>query len=284
MTTYAVTGSSGQLGHLIVEHLLSRGTAASDIVAIARTTDKVADLAERGVTVRHGDYDAPESLDTALEGVDRLVLVSASEPGKRLPQHQAVIAAAEKAGVSRIVYTSLLKASDTSNPLAPEHAATEEALAASAIPATILRNSWYIENYTAQIPGYLSQGAITTATANARLSAATRSDYAEAAAVAALQDADGATYELGGDTFTMTNLAEAITTATNTDVRHHLVSVDELVGGMVQGAGMDEGTARFWASVDASIAKGELETDSTDLADLIGHEPTSMQDAVRAAL
>ena len=284
MTTYAVTGSSGQLGHLIVEHLLSRGTAASDIVAIARTTDKVADLAERGVTVRHGDYDAPESLDSALEGVDRLVLVSASEPGKRLPQHQAVIAAAEKAGVRRIVYTSLLKASDTSNPLAPEHVATEEALAASSIPATILRNSWYLENYTGQIPGYLAQGAITTATANARLSAATRSDYAEAAAVALLQEAEGATYELGGDTFTMTNLAEAITTAANTDVRHHLVSVDELVGGMVQGAGMDEGTARFWASVDASIAKGDLETDSTDLADLIGHEPTSMQDAVRAAL
>lgn len=284
MTTYAVTGASGQLGHLIVDHLLARDVPAGDIVAIARTESKAADLAERGVTVRHGDYDDDASLEAALAGVDRVVLVSASEPGKRLPQHQAVIAAAEKAGVGRIVYTSLLKADSTSNPLAPEHVATEEALAASSIPATILRNSWYIENYTGQIPGYLAQGAITTATANARISAATRSDYAEAAAVALLQDTEGETYELGGDVFTMTNLAEAITTASNTDVRHHLVSVDELVGAMVQGAGLDEGTAQFWASVDASIAKGELETDSTDLADLIGHEPQSMQDAVRAAL
>ncbi|WP_084077062.1 SDR family oxidoreductase [Demequina sp. NBRC 110057] len=283
MTTYAVTGTSGRLGRLIVEHLLARDVAPSDIVAIARTESKVADLADKGVTVRHGDYDEPASLDAALAGVDRLVLVSASEPGKRLPQHQAVIAAAEKAGVSRILYTSILGADTTTNPLAGEHVATEEALAASAIPATILRNSWYYENYTAQIPQYLANGAITTATNNARISAATRSDYAEAAAAAALQDAEGKVYELGAEPFTMTNLAETLTTATDTDVRHHAVSVDELVGGMVQ-AGLDEGTARFWAGVDASIAKGDLVTESTDLADLIGHEPTRMKDAVLAAL
>lgn len=283
MTTYAVTGASGQLGHLIVEHLLARGIAPADVVAIARTESKVADLAERGVTVRHGDYDDAASLDTALEGVDRLVLVSASEPGKRLPQHQAVITAAQKAGVSRILYTSLLAADTTTNPLAGEHVATEEALAASPIPATILRNSWYFENYTAQIPQYLADGAITTATNNARISAATRSDYAEAAAAAAISDVEGKVYELGAAPFTMTNFAEVLTSVTNTDVRHHAVSVDELVGGMVQ-AGLDEGTARFWAGVDASIAKGDLVTESTDLADLIGHEPTSLEDAVRAAL
>ncbi|GMA36622.1 hypothetical protein GCM10025876_28260 [Demequina litorisediminis] len=195
MTTYAVTGASGRTGHLIVEHLLARGIAPADVVAIARTESKVADLGERGVTVRHGDYDDAASLDTALEGVDRLVLVSASEPGKRLPQHQAVITAAQKAGVSRILYTSLLAADTTTNPLAGEHVATEEALAASPIPATILRNSWYFENYTAQIPQYLADGAITTATNNARISAATRSDYAEAAAAAAISDVEGKVYE-----------------------------------------------------------------------------------------
>uniref|UniRef100_UPI0025ED77F3 NAD(P)H-binding protein n=1 Tax=uncultured Demequina sp. TaxID=693499 RepID=UPI0025ED77F3 len=160
MTTYAVTGASGQLGRKIVHALLDLHLSPFDVIALARDTDKVEDLAALGVRVRAADYDAPETLSSALEGVDRLVLVSGSEVGKRAQQHAAVLAAAEAAGVQRIAYTSLLKADTTTLGLAPEHVATEKALAASPIETTFLRNSWYTENYTAQIQGYVERGAI----------------------------------------------------------------------------------------------------------------------------
>lgn len=282
MTTIAVTGASGQLGHLVVDSLIARGVAPSSIVAIARTTAKAADLAERGVDVRHGDYDQPDTLDAALAGVDRLVLVSASEVGKRVAQHAAVIAAAERAGVERIVYTSLLRADATSNPLAPEHAATEQALAASPIPATVLRNSWYLENYTGQIPTYTATGTVLGATAGATIAAASRADYAEAAAAAALAPEAGGTHELAGTRFTLDDLAAAVAAATGTPVAHSDVSVEQLTA-TFQEVGMDAGTAGFWAAVDASIAKGELDTDSDALERLIGRPATSLAEAVAAA-
>lgn len=284
MTTFAVTGTSGHLGRLIVESMLARGVAAADIVAIARTTAKVSDLAERGVQVRFGDYKDAASLDAALDGVTRLVLVSSSEVGKRSAQHAAVIDAAERAGVSRIVYTSILKADTSTLGLAPEHVETEAALRASAIPATVLRNSWYLENYTGQIGQYVATGTLLGATGGARLTAGTRSDFADAAAVAAIQDDEGATYEIGGVAFTFDELASTVTAVTGTTVTHRDVSVDELSSTLQEAAGMDAGTAGFWASVDASIARGDLFTESTDLERLIGRPPVSLESAVRAAI
>ncbi|MDN4479146.1 NAD(P)H-binding protein [Demequina lignilytica] len=283
MTTYAVTGASGQLGEKIVRALLDLHLSPFDVVALARDTDKVEELAALGVRTREADYDRPETLATALEGVDRLVLVSASEPGRRLPQHVAVIEAAEAAGVSRIVYTSILKADTTSNALAPEHLATEERLTASPIETVALRNSWYIENYTGQVPGYVERGAIVGATDGAVISAATRQDFAEAAAAAVTADAVKPVYELAGVDFTLADLAATVTAASGTEVTYTNVTVDQLAAGMVE-AGLDEGTAGFWASIDASIAQGDLQTGSTDLVQLIGRAPTSLEAAVKAAV
>lgn len=282
MTTIAVTGSTGHLGRLIVESLLERDVPAHDIVAIARTPEKAADLTQRGVQVRQADYSDPDSLPAALDGVDRLVLVSGSEMGQRAVQHANVITAAEAAGVSRIVYTSVLKADSTSLGLAPEHLATEQALAASSIPATVLRNSWYLENYTSQVEMYTSTGSIVGATGGAALTAGTRADFAEAAAVAALQDAEDVTYEIGGVSFTMEDLAAAVTAATGVEVAYVDMTVAELAATFEQ-ADMDAATAGFWASIDGSIAAGDLHTHATDLADLIGRQPTSLIDAVTRA-
>jgi len=282
MTTYAVTGTSGQFGRFAVEALIARGVAPTDIVAIARTTDKVADLATRGVTVRHGDYDDAASLDAALAGVDRLLLVSSNEFGKRAEQHAAVIAAAERAEVSHLAYTSILGAPTTSNPIAGEHVATEATLAESSIPTTLLRNSWYFENYTVQIGQYTASGAILGATQNEKISAATRADYADAAAVALIAAKAGAIYELGGPTFTLTDLAAAVSSATGTTVEYRDMTVPELTAAF-EGFGMDAGTASTFAGVDGSIAKGELFTDSGDLETLIGRAPVSLADAVAEA-
>jgi NAD(P)H dehydrogenase (quinone) len=176
-----------------------------------------------------------------------------------------------------------LGATTTSNPLAGEHVATEAALAASSIPFTLLRNSWYVENYTSQIGQYTTTGAILGATENAILSAATRADFAAAAAVALIAAKAGSVYELGGPSFTLTDLAEAITSATGTTVEYRDVTVAELATAY-EGFGMDAGTAGFFAAVDGSIAKGELFTDSGDLESLIGHKATALADAVAAAV
>ncbi|WP_129788639.1 SDR family oxidoreductase [Promicromonospora panici] len=283
MTTYAVTGASGPFGRLVVEELLSRGVPASDVVAIVRTPSKVADLAERGVQVREGDYSRPETLPAALAGVQRLLLVSGSEIGSRVAQHTAVIDAAKAAGVERIAYTSILKAGNTSNPLAGEHEATEAALRACGIPVTLLRNGWYFENYTSQLGQYLERGEIVGATAGGKVSAAARADFAAAAAAALLTDDDGdAVHELGGPAFTFDELAATVSDVTGTKVAPRDLSVEEYAAALEQ-VGLDAGTAGFVAGLDASIAAGDLETDSEDLARLLGRPFTPLADVVRAA-
>ncbi|GAB4085211.1 SDR family oxidoreductase [Myceligenerans cantabricum] len=283
MTTYAVTGATGHLGRLVVEELLSRGVPASDLVAIVRTPGKAADLAERGVQVREADYGLPETLPGALAGVERLLLVSGSEVGARVAQHTAVIDAARAAGAQRIVYTSILNADDTSNPLAGEHQATEQALRASGVPITLLRNGWYTENYTGRLGEYLERGEILGATAGGKVSAAPRADFAAAAATALLSD-DGAevVHELGGESFGFAELAATISEVTGTEVVYRDVPGPEYVAELQQ-AGLDAGTAGFVAALDATIAVGDLATDSEDLVRLLGRPATPLADVVRAA-
>ncbi|MFD2795085.1 SDR family oxidoreductase [Promicromonospora vindobonensis] len=282
MTVYAVTGATGHLGRLVVGELLSRGVPASDLVAVVRTPSKAADLAERGVQVREGDYSRPETLPTALAGVQRLLLISGSEPGGRVAQHTAVVDAAKAAGVERITYTSILKADDTTNPLAGEHQATEQVLRASGIPVTLLRNGWYTENYTEQLEQYLQRGEIVGAASDGKVSAAPRADFAAAAAAALLADEDGdVVHELGGPPFDFTELAATITDATGTKVAYRNLSVEDYQAEL-QEAGLDAGTAGFVAGIDASIAAGDLETDSDDLARLLGRPVTPLADAITA--
>lgn len=295
MTTYAVTGATGHLGRLVVEELLSRGVPATDVVAIARTPEKAADLAERGVQVREGDYDRPETLPAALDGVQRLLLVSGSEPGARVAQHTAVIDAAKAAGVGRIAYTSILNADDTTNPLAGEHQATEQVLRASGVPVTLLRNGWYTENYTDRLAEFAERGEIVGATGDGKVSAAPRADYAVAAAAALLADdsaADGTTdaaaapvvvvHELGGPAFAFTELASTISDVTGAPVAYRDLSAEAFAAELQQ-VGLDAGTAGFVAGIDASIAAGDLQTDSGDLVRLLGRPATPLADAVRAA-
>ena len=285
MPTIGVTGATGQLGRLVLTELLDRGVPAADLVALARTPAKAADLAARGVEVRAADYDDEPTLPAALAGVRTLLLISGSEPGRRVPQHRAVIQAAAAAGVGRIAYTSLLRADRTENALAPEHKATEETLAASGLGVTVLRNGWYIENYTGQLPTYLATGEIVDATGGARVAAATRADYAAAAAAVLTGDGHtGKVYELGGTPFTLAELARVVTEVTGTPVVERPVTTTELARILTQSAGMPAATAEFVARLDADAARGDLDTDSDDLPTLIGRPSTPLVDAVRAAV
>jgi NAD(P)H dehydrogenase (quinone) len=282
--TYVVTGATGHLGHLAVEALLDRGVAADAILATGRDTERVADLAARGVRVRRADYTDPSSLRGLFAGGDRVLFVSSSEVGARVAQHRAVIDAARDAGVGLLAYTSIANAESTRMRLAEEHQATEQALAESGVPFALLRNSWYLENYTAQLGSYVEHGAVLGSAGSGRVSAATRADYAEAAAaVLLLDDAAGTTCELGGDdAFTLAELAQAVG-----EVSHRTVTYQDLPGQayaqVLTQAGLPEPYAAILADSDLGVARGDLLVTSGDLSRLIGRPTTSMRDAVRAA-
>lgn len=285
MTTYLVTGASGQLGRLTVHALLARDITPSDVVATARDTDAVADLAELGVVVRRADYTDPTSLKEAFVGVDRALLVSSSAVGERVAQHANVIEAAKEAGVELLGYTSITHADTSEMALAQEHRQTEELLAASGLPVVLLRNSWYIENYTGQVATALQHGVVLGAAGAGRVSAATRADFAAAAAAALVgEDQAGRVYELGGDTaFTLAEYAATLSAESSTDVAYRDLSAAELTSALV-GAGLPEPYAALLADSDLGIARGELLADTGDLARLIGRPTTTPVEAIRAAL
>ncbi len=283
MTVYGVTAATGQLGRLIVTQLLDAGVPAADIVAIVRSPERATDLASRSVVVRRGDYSEPDTLSSAFTGVEVLMFISGSEVGQRVAQHGAVIDAAKAAGVSRIIYTSVLRADTTALVLAPEHRATEELLRASGLTYTILRNGWYLENYTRQLGDYLQRGVIVGATGDGPIAGAARADYAAAAVATMINDGhDNAIYELGGTRFTLTDLAQTVTDVTGTKVVHQDVTPAELIE-ILRKAGLDEGTAGFVAALDEGIARGDIDTDSDALATLVGRPLTTLKTTVRAA-
>ena len=280
MTTYAITGTTGHLGRLVVRELLARGVPATDVVALARTPEKATDL---GVPVRRADYSDPATLSEALAGVDVLLLVSGNEVGQRVAQHTNVVKAAEAAGVRRVAYTSIANADHSTNPLQPEHKATEDVLRASGLPFTILRDNWYLENYSAQLPRYLATGEVLGIDGTARIGAATRADMA-AAITAALLDpgTENATLELSGPPITLAGLAEAITDVTGTEVAYRDVTPEELTA-VLRGTGMDGATAGFAVALVESVARGDLDVRGDDLERLLGRPATTLADALRAA-
>lgn len=280
-----VTGASGQLGRSVIDHLLASGTPADAVVAGARTPSALAALADAGVRVRRVDYSDAASLPDALEGIDTLLLVSGNEFGHRVQQHRAVVGAAASAGVGRLVYTSAPHADATALELAADHAATEAILRESGVAFTVLRNGWYFENYTAQIPNYLELGAVVGSAADGRISGASRSELAEAAAVVLTTDGHaGRTYELGGDAhFTLAELAELVSDASGRTVTYQNVPEAELAA-ILTGAGLPAEVAAVFAQTDVAIRGGALLVETGDLARLIGRPTSTLADAVHAAL
>ena len=280
-----VTGATGQLGRLVIDSLLERGASTDSIVAGVRDESKAADIAARGIRIAVIDYGIPSTLTAALAGVDSVLLISSSEVGRRAAQHQTVIDAAAEAGVAKFVYTSAPKATTSDLVLAPEHKATEEAIAASGLPAVILRNNWYTENYARDLATAGETGVLAAGVGEGRVASASRKDFADAAAVVLLEDGHiGEVYELGGDVaWTYADLAAAFTEITGREVVYQQISFDEQLAALT-GAGLDEGTAGFVAALDAGIRDGALaETDGT-LARLIGRPTTPLIEGLRAAV
>jgi NAD(P)H dehydrogenase (quinone) len=283
--TIVVTGATGHLGKSIVEHLVARGVAPADIVAGGRSTEKLQALADSGVRTAVIDYTRPDTLTEALTGADTLILVSGSEVGQRVEQHRNAIDAAVAAGVTHLVYTSAPKADTSELVLAPEHKATEELIRASGIPATILRNGWYTENYVGALQQADATGVLLTSAGDGLVSSASRTDYAEAAAVVVAEDGHaGAVYELSGDVaWNQQQLADTFAEILGKPVELKSVSSEEHLA-VLKDAGLDEGTAGFVVALDANTRDGLLGETSGDLSRLIGHPTTPLIDGLRAAL
>jgi NAD(P)H dehydrogenase (quinone) len=278
-----VTGASGALGQLVVEGLLGKVPAAQ-IVAAVRDPARVPHFAARGVQVRRADYEDAASLDGALAGAERVLLVSATEFGKRLPQHRAVIDAARRAGVKLLAYTSILHADSSPLSLAGEHAATEAAIRDSGLPYAFLRNGWYQENYQNAVAGAAQRGEMIGSAGEGRVSAAARADYAAAAVAVLTAEAPQSVYELAGsESFTMAQLAAEVARQAGRPVAYHNMPPADYAA-VLSSVGVPAPWPDLLADSDAGAALGGLFDDGKVLERLIGRPTRSLAEAVRAML
>ncbi|MGX9871297.1 SDR family oxidoreductase [Enterobacter mori] len=280
----AITGATGQLGQLVIEELL-KTVPASQIVAIVRNPAKAEALSNQGIVVRQGDYTDQAAFTTALNGVDKLLLISSSEVGQRATQHQNVINAAKAAGVKFIAYTSLLHADTSPLGLHVEHVETEKALAESGVPYALLRNGWYTENYLASAPPALEHGVFIGAAGEGKIASATRADYAAAAAKVVSEDGHaGNVYELAGDSaWTLSELAAELSKQSGKPVAYQNLSEADFAAAL-KGVGLPAGLADMLADSDTGASKGGLFDDSRTLSMLIGRQTTTLAESVKSIL
>lgn len=280
----AVTGATGHLGQRVIHNLLNTHDAHK-IVAIVRNPAKAQQLAEKNVLVRQADYSDPAALALALQGVEKLLLISSSEVGQRAAQHRNIIDAAKTAGVQLIAYTSLLRADTSPLGLHEEHVETENYLAQSGVPFVLLRNGWYSENYLASVPAALEHGVFIGSAGDGKIASATREDYATAAAtVLSLDNQAGKVYELAGDSaWTLSELADKISALTGKTVVYQNLSEADFAATLKQ-AGLPDAIATMLADSDIGASKGGLFDDSHQLSRLIGRPTTSIDDSLKAIL
>lgn len=283
--TIVVTGATGQLGRLVLADL-KRIAPHARLIGLARNPEAAKDLQDQGIEVRAADYTVPASLEAALAGADKILLISSNEIGQRLPQHRNVIEAAKRAGVKLLAYTSILHADTSSMNLAEEHRATEALLRASGLPFALLRNGWYTENYTGSLAAAVEHRAVLGASKDGRISAAAREDYAAAAAAVLASPASQAdkVYELAGDTaFTLASYAAEIARQSGKGVVYKDLPEADYKAAL-QSVGLPEPFAALLAESSAKAAGDALYDGSGTLGRLIGRPTRTLAASVAAAL
>jgi NAD(P)H dehydrogenase (quinone) len=277
----AITGATGQFGSLVIESLL-KTVPVGDLVVSVRNPDKASDLKARGVEVRHGDFDQPETLDVAFAGVDRLLIVSADGDNEtRIRQHKAAIDAAVKAGVGFIAYTSVGDAEKSELFLAEVHRVTEEAIRATGIPFSFLRNNWYMENEVGSIQGAVAGAPWVTSAGSGKVGWAARGDYAEAAAnVLTGKGHENTVYELSGKPLTQDELTKIISDVIGKEIKVMQVD-DEAYAKIMAEVGVPEPALPFVVAIQRGIREGWLDIESGDLENVLNRPVTPLADVVR---
>jgi NAD(P)H dehydrogenase (quinone) len=276
-----VTGVTGKLGAIVIETLLET-VPASDLAVSVRNPQKAESLRARGVDVRHGDFDKPETLDKAFAGIDRLLIVSTDGDNEtRIRQHAAAVAAAQRANVGFIAYTSLGNASENPIFLAPVHRATEEAIKNTGIPYSFLRNNWYLENEISSIQAVLGGAPWLTSAGSGKVGWATRRDYAQAAAaVLAGEGHENTVYELSGKPATQEELVSILAGVLGREVP--VQQVDDATYASIMGsAGVPEPVVPILVGIQSAIREGALEVESNDFQKLLGRPATPIEEGLR---
>jgi NAD(P)H dehydrogenase (quinone) len=282
--TLFVTGASGHLGRRVVEILLEKGSGK--IVAGTRKPEKLADLAARGVEVRTADFDDPKGLQVALTGVDRVLIISTDaidRPGRRLTQHRAAVAAAAGAGVKHAVYTSMPNPETSPVVFAPDHLGTEQALKASGMSWTILRDCWYTEYLTMTLAPAVASGKLAAVAGQGGAPYVTREDCAQVAA-AALESSDTSNRTwntTGPDLVTYPELAKLASDLTGRTVEYVAVTPEERIAQLIA-AGTPEPIARIMVSSQVAISQGKMGTPTTAVKELTGREPMGVREFLSA--
>ncbi|MEH7441338.1 SDR family oxidoreductase [Bacillus sp. JJ1122] len=275
-----VTGATGKLGTKIVDALL-KTVPANQLAVSVRNPEKAEGIKTRGVEVRQGDFDRPETLDTAFKGINRLLIISADGDNEtRIRQHTNAVAAAERAGVKFIVYTSIVNAQESKNMLAPTHKATEEAILKTGIPYSILRNNWYLENESSSIQGVLTGAPWVTSAGTGKVGWALQQDFAEAAAaVLAGNGHENTIYELSGKLLTQEEFASALGAVLGKEVPVQQVD-DASYAEILKGTGVPEFLIPFLVGIQKDIREGTLEIESSDLEKLLGRPATPLSEGL----
>ncbi|WP_160726037.1 SDR family oxidoreductase [Bacillus sp. USDA818B3_A] len=275
-----VTGATGKLGSKVVDSLL-KAIPASDLAVSVRNPEKAEGLRARGVEVRQGDFDQPETLDHAFKGIDRLLIISADGDNEtRIRQHTDAVNAAARAGVKFIAYTSLANASESKNLMAPPHVATEAAIIKTGIPYSFLRNNWYLENEIGSIQGALAGAPWVTTAGEGKVGWALQQDYADAAtAVLVGNGHENTVYELSGPLLTQEELASALGTVLGKDVPVQQVS-DEKYAEIMKGLGLPDFVIPIVVGIQESIRNGSLAVESNDFEKVLGRPVTPINEAL----
>ncbi len=285
---FIVTGASGQLGRQVIDNLIAAG--AGPIVAVSRSPEKLADLADKGVEARKGDFNDPASLSAAFAGGNRLLIISIDdlEPGKRLEAHKHAIAAAMKEGITHIVYTSLTNPVEESPiTFSKDHCDTEALVKETGASYTILRNNLYTDLVLMGGGQSIGMGQHFAAAAVGKTGYVTRADCARAAAAALMQETGSSVLDITGPAaLSQGDIAVILSEISGKDIPYIPISTDDLVQAMI-GAGLPEFMAKVFASFDEAMAKDYLNVATGDLEKLTGQAGQSARDfliANKAAL
>lgn len=275
-----VTGATGKLGSKVVESLL-KAVPASQLAVSVRNPEKAEGLQARGVEVRQGDFERPETLDTAFAGIDRLLIISTDgDTETRIRQHTNAVTAAERAGVKFIAYTSVANAEESKNFLAPPHQATEEAILKTGIPFSFLRNNWYLENEIPSIQGVQAGAPWVTSAGSGKVGWALQQDYAEAiATVLAGSGHENTVYELSGKSLTQDEMASAVGAVLGKEVPVQQVD-DATYTEIMKGAGLPDFLIPFLVGIQQGIRESTLEVESNDLEKLLGRPATPVREGL----
>ncbi|WP_066064349.1 SDR family oxidoreductase [Neobacillus soli] len=276
-----VTGATGKLGSKVVESLL-KAIPANQLAVSVRHPEKADGLRSRGVEVRQGDFDRPQTLDTAFAGIGRLLIISAEGDNEtRMIQHTNAVEAAKRAGVKFIAYTSLANATESKNIMAPPHVVTEAAIINTGIPYSILRNNWYLENEIGSIQGALAGAPWVTSAGSGKVGWALQQDYADAAAsVLTGNGHENTVYELSGPVLTQEELVSVLGEVIGKEILVQQGN-DETYAEIMKGLGVPDFAIPIVVGIQESIRNGSLDVESKDFEKVLGRPVTPIKEALK---